>query len=63
MVGGKGEEWGGGRGVKGRWCKKGNENDLKLVKMDGRRGGRRRWRRKTVNEKKESCIYIYKKNS
>lgn len=54
---------GGGRGVKGRWCKKGNENDLKLVKMDGRRGGRRRWRRKTVNEKKESCIYIYKKNS
>lgn len=52
---------GGGRGVKGRWCKKGNENDLKLVKMDGRRGGRRRWRRKTVNEKKESCIYIYKK--
>lgn len=27
--------------------------------MDGRRGGR--WRTKTVNEKKESCIYIYKK--
>lgn len=55
MGGGEAEE------LKGDGVKKGNENDLKLVKMDGRRGGR--WRRKTVNEKKESCIYIYKKNS